>query len=94
MKFEEEIKRLIRISQHAKWVIEYKESEFLKHADEYKALLKVDTLEASLIRRNILKLAPDDSDYYNLYSAYRELRKRLNKHDYYNICKDNGLLNR
>lgn len=91
MKFEEEIKRLVRILQHAKWVVESKESEFLKHADEYDDLANVNTLEASLIRRNILKLAPDDSDYYNLYSAYKELQKQLNKHDYYNVCKNNGL---
>ena len=91
MKFEEEVKRLVRILQHAKWVVDTKESEFLKHADEYDALANVNTLEASLIRKNILKLAPNDSDYDNLYFAYEELRKQLNKHDYYNVCKNNGL---
>lgn len=87
MKYEEEIKRLVRIIQHRRWVVDSKESEFLKHADEYDKLIRVNTLEASLIRRNILKLAPSDSDYDELYSAYRNLQRQVNKHDYHLICK-------
>ena len=91
IKHEEKIKKLIESIQIAKEVVDFKESEFLNRADEYDALLNINTLEAHITRRNILRLAPNDLDYHALRSAYAELRKQLNKHDYYNICNNNGL---
>lgn len=91
MKHEEEIKRLVRILQHRKWVVDSKEAELSKYDAEYNSLRGNDSIGAIMRRREILKIGPDDSDYDRLYSAYHNLRKQLSKHDYYLVCKENEL---
>lgn len=87
MKYEEEIKRLVRIIQHRKWVVDSKEAEFLKYADEYDSLIGNNSTEAKERRRQILEMGPKDIDYDELFLAYHNLYKQGTKHDMYLIRK-------
>lgn len=87
MKYEEEIKRLVRIIQHRKWVVDSKEAELDKHAAEYDSLRRNNSIEAKERRRQILEMGPKDVDYDELFFAYQNLFKQGTKHDIYLIRK-------